>query len=205
MQTWRVELTTGGRSLAETNIQRGIFQGDALSPLLFIIAMMPLNHILRKCAAGYKLSRSQEMINHLMYIDDIKLFAKSEKELETLIYAVRIYSQDIGMELGIEKCAMLVMKSGKRHMTDGIKLPNQDKIRTLGENETYKYLGIMEADTIKQVQMKDKIRKEYLRRTRKLLKTKLSSRNLIKGINTWAVLLVRYSGPILKCTRDELK
>ena len=34
------------------------------------------------------------------------------------------------------------MKSGKRHMTEGMELPNQDKIRTLGENETYKYLGI---------------------------------------------------------------
>ena len=53
--------------------------------------------------------------------------------------------------------------------------------------------------------MKDTIRKEYLRRTRKLLETKLSSRNLIKGINTWAVSLVRYSGPFLKWTRDELK
>ena len=97
------------------------------------------------------------------------------------------------------------MKSGKRHMTDGMELPNHDKIRTLGENETYKYLDILEADTIKQVQMKDMIRKEYLRRTRKLLKTKLSSRNLIKGINTWAVPLVGYSGPFLKWTRDELK
>ena len=76
-----------------------------------------------------------------MYMDDIKLFAKNEKELETLIHAVRIYSQDIGMEFGIEKCAMLVMKSGKRHMTEGMELPNQDKIRTLGENETYKYWG----------------------------------------------------------------
>ena len=76
MKTWRVELTTGGRRLAEAKIQRGIFQGDALSPLLFIIAMMPLNHILRKCTAGYKLSRSLEKINHLMYMDDIKLFAK---------------------------------------------------------------------------------------------------------------------------------
>ena len=54
-----------------------------------------------------------------MYMDNIKLFAKNEKELETLIHAVRIYSQDIGMEFGIEKCVMLVMKSGKRHMTDG--------------------------------------------------------------------------------------
>ena len=97
------------------------------------------------------------------------------------------------------------MKNGKRHMTDGMELPNHDKIRTLGEEETYKYLGILEDDTIKQVEMKDKIRKEYLRRTRKLLETKLSSWNLIKGINTWAVSLVRYSGPFLKWARDERK
>ena len=90
-------------------------------------------------------------------------------------------------------------------MTVGMELPNQVRIRTLEEKETYKYLGILEADTIKQVQMKDTIRKEYLRRTRKLLETKLYSRNLIKGINTWAVPLVRYSGPFLKWTREELK
>ena len=78
MKTWRVELTAGGR-FAEAKIQRGIFQGDALSPLLFIIAMMPLNHVIRKCAAGYKLSRSQEKVNHLMFMDDIKLFSKNEK------------------------------------------------------------------------------------------------------------------------------
>ena len=137
-----------------------------------------------------------------MYMDDIKLFAKNEKELETLIHTIRIYSQDRGMEFGIEKCAMLIMKNGKRHMTDGMELPNHDKIRMLEENETYKYL---EADTIKQVQMKDMIWKEYLRRMRKLLETKLSCRNLIKGINTWAVPLVRYLGPFLKWTRDKLK
>ena len=101
------------------------------------------------------------------------------------------------MEIGIEKCAMLVMKSGKRRLTDGIELPNKDKIKSLAENETYKYLGILEADTIKQAEMKEKIQKEYLRRTRKLLETKLNSRNFIKGINT--------SGPFLKWTREELK
>ena len=75
----------------------------------------------------------------------------------------------------------------------------------LGEKETYKYLGIFEADTIKQVEMKEKIKKEYLKRTRKLPETKLCCRNLIKGINTWAVHLVRYSELFLKFTREELK
>ena len=106
------------------------------------------------------------------------------------------------MEFGIEKCATLVMKSGKRHLKDGMELPNRDQIRTLGGKETYKYLVILVADTIKQVEMKEKIKKEYLRRTRKLLETKLCSKNLTKEIDTWAVSFIRYSGPFLKWTRE---
>ena len=140
-----------------------------------------------------------------MYIDGIKLFVKDDKELETQMHAVRIYIQDIRMEFAIENCAMLVMKSGKRYLPDGMELSNQDKIRTLKENETYKQLSILEADTIKQVEKKDKTKKEYLRRTKKLLETKLSCRNLIKGMNTLAVIIFRYSGPFGKWTREELK
>ena len=80
MENWRLKLTAEGKSLTEVKIQRGIFQGDALSPLLFIIVMMPLNHILWKCTDRYKLHKSQEKI-----MDDIKLFAKNEKKMETLI------------------------------------------------------------------------------------------------------------------------
>ena len=91
-----------------------------------------------------------------MYLDDIKLYPKNENELETLTQEVRIYSQDTGLVFGIEKCAMLVMKSGKRHLTDGMELPNRDNIRTLGEKETYQYLGILGGNTIKQVEIKEK-------------------------------------------------
>ena len=55
---------------------------------------MPLNHILRKSTAGCNLCKSQENINHLMYMHDIKLFAKNEKELENLIQTVKIYNHD---------------------------------------------------------------------------------------------------------------
>ena len=73
---------------------------------------MPHNHILRKSTAGNKLTKWQEKINHLMYIDDIKLFAENEKEFKTLIHTVRIYRQDIGMEFGIEN-----VSNKKRQMT----------------------------------------------------------------------------------------
>ena len=82
MKTWKVELTAVGRSLAEAKIQLG----DALSPLLLMIALAPLNHIHRKFTAGYKLNRSQEKINPRMYIDDIKLFAKKFKKNSKLEY-----------------------------------------------------------------------------------------------------------------------
>ena len=70
---------------------------------------------------------------------------------------MRIYSEDIGMEFHLENCTMLVMKSGKRYITEGIKLPYQVVISTLWEKETYKYSGILEANTIKQQEMKEKI------------------------------------------------
>ena len=70
-----------------------------------------------------------------MYMDNIKLFAKIEKELENLIQVVRIYSDDIGMEFGIEKCAMLIRKSGNRQMTEGIELLNQEKSERSKKNK----------------------------------------------------------------------
>ena len=74
---------------------------------------MPPNYIFRKRTRSYKLTKLPAKIDRLMYMDDIKLFAKNEEELENLIQSVRIYSQDIGIEFGIEKCAILIMRSGK--------------------------------------------------------------------------------------------
>ena len=76
-----------------------------------------------------------------MYMNDIKLFAKNEKELETLIQNARIYSQDIGMEFGIEKRTMLKKKNGKRQMTEKVELPNQGINRTLREKENQQIFG----------------------------------------------------------------
>ena len=55
--------------------------------------MMPLNPLLRKCPGGNKFTKLQEKINHLMYMEDIKLLSKNEKELETLIQTIGIYSR----------------------------------------------------------------------------------------------------------------
>ena len=69
------------------------------------------------------------------------------------------------------------MRNRKRQISQVIELPNQERIRTLGEEETYKYLDILEVDTIKQVEVKKNEIKKYLRWARKLLETKLYDRH----------------------------
>ena len=64
-------------------------------------------------------------------MDDMKLYSKTEKTLDSLIQTVRIFSNDIKMEFGIEKCAMLVLKRGKVVKSEGIKLPDNRKMRSL--------------------------------------------------------------------------
>ena len=61
------------------------------------------------------------------------------------------------MEFGIKKSAMQKLKSGKRQITEGIELLHQEKIRSLRENKNYKYLWVLEADNIEEVEMKEKI------------------------------------------------
>ena len=66
----------------------------------------------------------------LLFMDHLKLFAKNEKEIDSLVQTVRIF---IGMKFGLEKCAAMTMKRGKRVHLDGIALPDGTQLRALGE------------------------------------------------------------------------
>ena len=205
MQGWQTELTCCNETLGQVKFRRGIFQGDSLSPLLFVMSMIPLNLSLRKIKVGYKFNSNKEEINHLMFMDDIKLVAKDERGLDSLIQTVRVISTDIGMKFGLEKCAMLVMKKGKVSKSDGIKLPDDKVIRSIHEENGYKYLGVLQLDRVMCDAMKEKVGTEYKRRVKKVLKSKLNGGNMIAAINTWAVPLIRYSAPFLNWRRDQMK
>eukprot|EP00795_Rhopilema_esculentum_P006840 gene6840-biopygen8293 len=151
MTNWKVQLTSCGETLGLVNIRRGIFQGDSLSPLLFVICMIPLTEVLRKVKMGYTLDGVK--INHLLFMDDLKLFAKNENEIDSLTSTVNLISQDIGMEFGIKKCGVVTLRRGKLTGSAGIELVNGEKIKEVGE-EGYKYLGITELDRIKEEEMK---------------------------------------------------
>ena len=66
MESWKTQLTACGKDLGEVFIRRGIFQGDSLSPLLFVIAMLPLSSVLNESGAGYQLSKGEGKISNFM-------------------------------------------------------------------------------------------------------------------------------------------
>ena len=118
---------------------------------------------------------------------------------------VRAFSEDIRMEFGIEKCAMLVIEKGKIVKSVGIELPDGKVIKSLQEVESYKYLGILEADKFLEEKMKLNVSKEYIRRFRKVLKLKLNGGNLVCGVNTWALSFIRYSAAFVSWKKSELQ
>ena len=99
---------------------------------------------------------------------EFKLFAKNDKEIDSLVQTVRIFSDDIGMKFGLEKCAAVTMKRarGKRIHSDGIALPVGTQLSALGEEESYKYLGVLEADHVLHEESKERLKKEYIRRVK---------------------------------------
>ena len=123
------------------------------------------------------------VVNKGIIIDDLKLFGKSDNQIDSLVQTVFTFSEDIGMEFGLKKCGVVILKKGKLVKFDGIHLPNQEIMKEVDENG-YTYLGILELDEIKEHELKIKVTAEYKMRLRLILKSKLNGKNKIQAINT---------------------
>ena len=202
MVNWKTELASCGEMLRLIDTRRVIFQGDSLSPLIFAVCMVPLTKILQNVKAGYTLGEGR--INHLFFMDDLKVYGKNKAEIESLVSTVQLISQDIGIEFGIKKSSVEALKREKLCKSEGIKLINRQAIKEV-DDEGYKYLGILELDKFMDREMKDIFWTEYLRRFKLVIKSQLNGKNKIKAANTWVVSLMRYGAGTIKWNKEELQ
>lgn len=84
-----------------------------MSPLPFAIFIVPLTQIFRKIESEYTLKHG-EKLNHLLFMDELKTFAKSDHEVNGLVSTVHIFSKDIGIEFGIKKCGVLLKEEREK-------------------------------------------------------------------------------------------
>ena len=139
-------------------------------------------------------------------MDDLKLFAKSNDQIDSLINTVYKLSEDIGTEFEVKECGVLVLKRTKvdQAKSRSLNLSHGKLIKTIDEEE-YKYFGILEYDKMKEKEMATEFVREYKRKLRLILRSKLNGKNKIKAINSWAVAIMRYGAGVLEWRFDELK
>jgi len=120
------------------NIQRGIFQGDILSPLLFIVVLILFSLLLRSSGKGYQLTKDYT-VNNLLYMDGIKLYGRNDAEFTSLVAVVDVFAKDICMAFGLNKCNCVSLRRSKLVESEDIPLPSGDVIRQLPPNKLYQY------------------------------------------------------------------
>ena len=95
---------------------------------------------------------------------------------------MRIFFDDVSMVFGLDKCAVLFLKRGQMVRTVGIELLDGNRMREVNL-DGYKYLGVLQLDSIINRETKEKMKSEYIRRVKKLLRSQLNVGNVIAGMN----------------------
>lgn len=212
MQTWRttIHLTTNQKRIEidKIKINRGIFQGDSLSALWFCLCLNPLSNILKSTTYGFKIKHqntTQHTINHLLYMDDIKIFAPNKTQMQALLKITEEFTKDTGMEFGITKCKMLHIERGRFYAQETPETLNNEVIKNMEPEETYKYLGFEQNTSINHTSIKQQLKRKYKHRLTLILKSRLNSKNMFRAINAYAIPVLTYSFGIVKWSNTDLE
>ena len=119
-KSWATNIHISGENVSFTSnlieYKNGIFPGDGLSVLLFILSMNPLSFMLKRLK-GYSIGKrnSREInITHLFFVNDLKLFVANMNTMK-LLDLVTQFSEDIGMKFGESKCDYLEIERRKQN------------------------------------------------------------------------------------------
>ncbi|XP_029657681.1 uncharacterized protein LOC115231938 [Octopus sinensis] len=185
VKKWAVKLHMEGRRIGSVKLNRGILQGDSLSPLLFVMVLDPLSRILNSVFPKLEINQEDPNMltystNHLLFIDDLKIFALKQDTLLKMMEAVNGFFKIVGLEMNSEKSASNLESLPCCKTIDGI--------------NGYRYLGVLEdgGSNVLKNRVMDSILENVKKRITMLSKTKLNSVNLFRAINEYALSLYNY-------------
>ena len=96
-------------------------------------------------------------VNHLLYMDDLKLYSKSDVQLERLLHTVYLFSKDVDLTFGLNKCAKTSVIRGKVVSSDDIPLSDDCSIHVLNVGVSYKYPAFYKVDGLDCTKTKERL------------------------------------------------
>jgi hypothetical protein len=193
IENWKIQIMDKTEPILEKRVERGILQGDSLSPLLFVLCMDPLSRRLNSLYPKLEIEGENEnyLCNHLLFVDDLKLFARDDKTLEAMMRETKAFFDKVGLEMNKEKSA-----------TNSPACQNEATL--IEGTEGYKYLGITEdCQSRTKPETLETIKRKIMARTERLCKTKLSARNLMIAINQHAISPINYYAGVVDVAPEE--
>ena len=194
---WNTRITANTKQGHETSgpirFTKGLPQGDALCPRLFTLCLNPVAWLL-SASQGYRLSKPLETkVTHLLYVDNLKVFAASEAKLNTVLRATSTAMQDIGLQWNPKKCNVIHVRRGKQvEDAADLKLDEATMVKNLEAGSSYKFLGVKEF-TLKDERLALAVAaKVYLHRLSVFWTSPLSDANGVKATNQFALPVLTY-------------
>ena len=128
---------------------------------------------------GYRLSKPiGTKVTHLLYIDDLKVFALTEAKLNRVLRSASNAMQDMGLHWNPKKCNVLHVKRGTQVQDAvGTKLDQSSVVESLKPGTSYKFLGVQETVTQDEKLALECAAKVYLRRLSGIWSSPLSDIN----------------------------
>ena len=194
----------------EIAIERGIFQGDSLSPTLFCSCFIVISYHIRDLKLGYTLGapskrHGSQMIKHTLLMDDLKIYSTSHQLLETVIKKATYVMDAIGLSLSLEKCAVLSRKAGRETSTHNLMIAQEEGIEGLNDGKSYMYLGMAQRSDCQEQSIKTTLLVDFFRRNKIIWQSLLSASNKVKAYSSLCVGVLGYSFGVIGWTKQELE
>ena len=205
IDTWKVRYEAKdprGKVLRSNylKVKSGVLQGDSFSPLLFCIAMAPISHAINQTKCGYttasgKFDNMQLTLSHIFYMDDLKLFGNSAKNLASLTNKVESISAAINMKMNTKKCAVanFIPKRLRKEQVEG-EDPDQDdgSFPSLDSGGLYKYLGIEQTIKMKESEAWDRVEEKCCKTATQIWDSDLTFRQKVNTFNSTVIPALSY-------------
>ena len=146
-----------------------------------------------RMTTGHGETAKRQLISHLLYMDDLKLYGRNSDQLDGLLHTVCTFSDDIRMKFGLDKCAVAHFVNGRLSgHNSGVTVGKMDTINCLEPGQVCKYLGVDESNDIQHSMMRERLRHEYFRRVKVVLRKEVYGLNKILAINGFALPVLTY-------------